>query len=222
MLPFIERGRAEKQTKEWSPEKIWEGPSQENVRQQIEHRIRAGFAETWRDLWDREYLNQMLAGYDAAVTRIVKENSIPEILLPLLPGKDIYSISEYIKWIAEVIFEVQRWSLESYSEHVKKALKKIRSSYMQELSSQEIAEYVGISNVHLRTLMKKETGKSISEHLTQIRMEVARKMIESGEYYIYEVACRTGYNNVSYFCEVFKKETGTYPSGYRKGKEDAE
>ena len=39
-------------------------------------------------------------------------------------------------------------------------------------------------------------------------------MLKSGDYKVYEIAERTGYNNYAYFYQLFKKYTGVSPKDY--------
>ena len=64
-------------------------------------------------------------------------------------------------------------------------------------------------------LLKQETGKSISQHLTHLRLEKARQLLRDPELKIYEVSQMVGYPNQYYFSVWFKKNTGMTPTEYR-------
>jgi len=50
--------------------------------------------------------------------------------------------------------------------------------------------------------------------LNRFRLRQARRLLESGTLSIGEVAAAVGYSDSSYFCRVFRRETGMSPSDY--------
>lgn len=77
---------------------------------------------------------------------------------------------------------------------------------------------------YVRKLFKKETGITPHEFLVSERMEMARKIIESGvtnqysAYSVAQIAEMCGYGEPLYFSRVFKKYYGTAPSDYIKSR----
>ena len=69
----------------------------------------------------------------------------------------------------------------------------------------ELAEKYGLSIGHLSTLIKKETGMSFTEYITEKRMEDAKKLLLKEELSIEEVAEKVGYHDYFYFTKAFKK-----------------
>ena len=47
-------------------------------------------------------------------------------------------------------------------------------------------------------------------------MKAARKLLQSPEFLIYEVAEKTGYSNAGYFGKAFKKYWGISPEEFKK------
>lgn len=87
--------------------------------------------------------------------------------------------------------------------------------FSEDLSIKEISEYVYLSPQYLCNLYKKESGKTINDDLTDIRLEEAKKLLEDKSYKIYEVSKMVGYNDSSYFSRLFKKKFKLSPSEYR-------
>lgn len=83
------------------------------------------------------------------------------------------------------------------------------------LSLKEISEYVHMSNSHMCTFYKQETGGTINQYLTQVRMEKARYYLKATNYSISDIAARTGYRESSYFGRIFKKTYDLTPAEYR-------
>ena len=70
---------------------------------------------------------------------------------------------------------------------------------------------------HMRRLFKAQVGKTPVEYLMSLRIKSAKKLLlarKSSNYSIAEIGTMAGFNDVSYFSRVFKKETGVSPSEY--------
>ncbi|TCM89765.1 AraC family two component transcriptional regulator [Paenibacillus sp. BK033] len=105
-----------------------------------------------------------------------------------------------------------------YSEPVRSALRFLELYYPNDISLQQIAEYVHLNKTYLCELFKKETSLSINDYLTQIRIERAKELMAAGENRMGTLAEQVGYPNASYFTKVFKKMTGMTPVEYKKRK----
>ena len=92
----------------------------------------------------------------------------------------------------------------------------IQKEFSQNITIQQIAEEVYMSSSHLQALFKKETGKTINDYITAVRIEKARKLLKDPAIKIYEVANRVGYQDTNYFTKVFKKYVGINPLDYRE------
>jgi AraC-like DNA-binding protein len=73
------------------------------------------------------------------------------------------------------------------------------------------------SREHLRRLCLRELGRSPMQHLTSLRMQQARELLESTHDKVEAVAMAIGYDNAQVFCRVFKCWVGVTPSEYRAG-----
>ena len=101
---------------------------------------------------------------------------------------------------------------------IKKIINEINRKYTEKISLGELAEKYGLSIGHLSTLIKKETGMSFTEYITEKRMEDAKKLLLKEELSIEEVAEKVGYHDYFYFTKAFKKYAGVSPSIYRKNR----
>lgn len=86
-----------------------------------------------------------------------------------------------------------------------------------ELSILTLAEYVYLTPTYLSNLFKKQTGVTIGQFLTDLRIDEARRLLRDPQYKLYQVSELVGYKDPNYFAKIFKKKTGYTPSEYREG-----
>lgn len=102
-------------------------------------------------------------------------------------------------------------------------LTEIISSHLdkESFSVEELSEKMDLSRSMLHRRLKKITGKSASELITEMRLEKAKELLENSDYTSAEIAYKTGFNSPSYFNKVFKKVYQVSPGDLRKGKKAA-
>lgn len=81
---------------------------------------------------------------------------------------------------------------------------------------QDIADRFSYSLSSIKRIFKKETGLSIIDYQNNNRIIQSKRLLESGNASIEEIAGALGFSNASYFSRTFKKQVGISPSAYRK------
>jgi AraC-like DNA-binding protein len=81
-------------------------------------------------------------------------------------------------------------------------------------SLQELADEIGLNLKKLKEGFKQIYGDSVFSFLFDYKMEVARKLLESGDNNVNEVGLKVGYSTASHFISAFKKKYGTTPKKY--------
>ena len=81
-------------------------------------------------------------------------------------------------------------------------------------SLQELADEIGLSLKKLKEGFKEIYGDSVFSFLFDYKMELARKLLESGDHNVSEVGHKVGYSTSSHFIAAFKKKYGTTPKKY--------
>lgn len=98
---------------------------------------------------------------------------------------------------------------------VQKAANYIKLNYSEKISIKEIADQLYLSPNYLSELFKKHTGKTISEYLTEYRLEKACQLLDHAEYRVGDVSGMVGIHDGRYFSNMFKKKYGMTPTEYR-------
>lgn len=68
---------------------------------------------------------------------------------------------------------------------------------------------------YLGRLFKQKTGMSFHEYVNYRRIERAKQLLQTTDNTITSISLRCGFNNISYFCRLFKKSTNLSPTEYR-------
>ena len=78
-----------------------------------------------------------------------------------------------------------------------------------------ISGAVNANESYLSHLFRKETGKTFTAYISELKVETAKILLSKG-LLVYEVSDRLGFENSNYFSKVFKKHVGCSPTEYRE------
>lgn len=111
-----------------------------------------------------------------------------------------------------IIFKHQR---EHEDGQVKKAQEYIEEHFQEKFNVDDISLKFNLSRRSLERRFKKATCNTITEYIQRVKIEAAKKELESGLKHINEIMYLVGYNDVKAFRSTFKKFTGISPVQYR-------
>ncbi|WP_282042358.1 AraC family transcriptional regulator [Winogradskyella flava] len=97
---------------------------------------------------------------------------------------------------------------------LKKAKDIIIANMAEPPTLQELSESIDLSLKKLKEGFKQIYGDTVYGFLFDYKMEVARKLLESGDHNVNEVGLKVGYSTSSHFIAAFKKKFGTTPKKY--------
>ncbi|KRE57550.1 response regulator [Paenibacillus sp. Soil750] len=99
---------------------------------------------------------------------------------------------------------------------IRKVLTYMQENFASPISTSDMADHVRLSRSYLSDLYSKEMGESLSETLTRIRMEEAKRRLRAGEMKVYEVADAVGFPDAKTFAKTFKRVVGCSPKEFEK------
>lgn len=102
-----------------------------------------------------------------------------------------------------------------YSFHIKKAIDYIYLNYDQNITLTTVSNYLGINKSYLASLFKKETGKTFTEMLNEVRIEESKKLLLDTNLSALDIALTVGYNSQNYYNIAFKKFANKTPLEFR-------
>lgn len=90
----------------------------------------------------------------------------------------------------------------------RKTKRYIENHYYEKITVEKIAELMNITPNYLSKIFKRETGKTITEVITRVRLNRARELVYEGKLNFDEIACKVGICNAKYMNQLFKKYYG--------------
>ena len=84
------------------------------------------------------------------------------------------------------------------------------------ISVTKVCKDLDISEEKLNTELKKESTLTFKYFLNQLRIQEAKRLLRETNSRISDIGKNVGYENITHFNRVFKKEIGSTPSEYRK------
>jgi transcriptional regulator GlxA family with amidase domain len=91
----------------------------------------------------------------------------------------------------------------------------LEANYNEKITLEKMAHVCNLGEKTLVRRFKKVTGETPLAYLQKLRIENAKRLLESKKVSFNEITWRVGYNDISSFHKVFKLETGLTPIEYR-------
>lgn len=92
----------------------------------------------------------------------------------------------------------------------------IQENYSQKLTLEDIADSAAVSTRECLRCFQSSIHQSPMDYLISYRIQVAKKMLETTDHSITEIALRCGFNSNSYFTKIFHRTCGKTPNAFRK------
>ncbi|MDR0457052.1 MAG: AraC family transcriptional regulator [Treponema sp.] len=115
----------------------------------------------------------------------------------------LHRLSEIIVYDGDASFRDYR---------VNKVTRYISMHYAEKLTIKNLAARIHLHPDYFGRLFKQETGMSLHQYLTRVRVKNAEDLLYNGKYKIDEVAELCGFCDVVYFYKSFKALRGFPPS----------
>ena len=102
-----------------------------------------------------------------------------------------------------------------HDDSIKQAQVFIENNYEKKINIDEIARMFNISDRNFLRRFKKATSNTPLEYIQRVKIEAAKKKLESSVLNIQEIMYGVGYNDEKAFRNTFRKYTGLSPLEYR-------
>lgn len=120
--------------------------------------------------------------------------------------------------VAELTQKSEWMDSKAQKEHwmIEKVQNYMEQNFRDKISLEDMSKIVSVSPWYLERVFKKYTGDSLNQYLIRLKLGYAQNLFRDTSKSIAQVAEEVGYDNPSYFSQLFKKKFGVTPGAYRK------
>lgn len=126
-----------------------------------------------------------------------------------------YLIELIIKLFRELERQQPTFTL-NHQKLVEQAVSFMQENYKAHINLDDIVAGVFLSKDYFRQIFKKVTGTSITSYIQELRIAEACRLLEATDSSSADIAKESGFNDIKFFYQTFKKATGMTPAEYRK------
>lgn len=137
--------------------------------------------------------------YDQDIAKRVERHFSPEIRKPI--EQLIYTQGEQAPHNDEEVVQAQSF---------------LQDHYNQSINIDQLAQTIGISVRSLNRRFRQATGLTPIQYLQKLRIQIAEDLLKNSNLSLAEISAHVGYNDYSYFAELFKKWMSSSPKVYRQ------
>lgn len=91
----------------------------------------------------------------------------------------------------------------------------VAERYREPLSTKDLADACYLSEAHFCRFFKAATGKTALEYINEYRADRAQVLLEKTSMSLLEIAESVGFEDLNYFCRLYKRIKGTSPGKHR-------
>lgn len=150
-------------------------------------------------------------GFDGSMaSRFYKLNPVTDLGLDIF-GQMLRGVSGHVlkeEFLASKLFELYSILFADRnivsSEYTQTVINYIDNNYMSDISVEAIAAGTNLDRRYLSRIFKRDTGKTIREYISEVRMRHASELLSSG-HSVRETALLIGYSDQFAFSKAYKK-----------------
>ena len=170
------------------------------------------------DLLDDKLLNRnpmaaLKSLFAEARRGVLFSRETTERMAPRIKELNDLSLSHDREVLSDVTF-VQK-KLKSHSARLETVFAYMSQNFHRQISLSEAAALINMSDVSFSRFIKKVTGQSFIDTLTEIRLGHVARMLIDTDMTIAEIAFCCGFNNMANFNRIFKRKKGMPPHKFR-------
>jgi len=129
---------------------------------------------------------------------------------------DITMIRDYVqKTLFEYISAIVSIRSQADNPIIKKVCDYINTHLSEDISLEQMADYVKVSSFYLSKLFKEEKGITFVNFLSDKRLDEGKRLLSDTDLSIKEITAEIGYNDQNYFSRLFKNKFGISPTEWR-------
>lgn len=124
--------------------------------------------------------------------------------------------------LIRLLFDLPRESKKTTSRiGINKAVEYIHVHYGEKITTTDLAHVGCLSPSHFTRIFKSETGFTPTDYIMKTRLDMAKRMLRTGEEPVTIIALQCGFNSSSYFSQCFMRAFNISPSQFKKSMQTA-
>jgi AraC-like DNA-binding protein len=168
------------------------------------------YEEFTKNNWQPVYFN-IDSEVEAAICQIINNHMSLNIAANLVSARLLTKIVTEL--ILQNTYNVKSISIPSF---VLKIKEKIKETYKEDITIDELAGYLHLDKFYMMKEFKKHLGTTIFEYIIYLRISNAKELLKYSDLTISEISSQCGIRSVSHFIILFKAREHITPLVYRK------
>jgi len=153
---------------------------------------------------------------DSGVVENYYDHSRVEFTKEVYNAQSVEQCEEILRKIARFFSERDQEPERTLSPLVRKVITDVDTDLKEPLTLQYFSEKLGVNGSYLSNLFRRETGKTITQYVTDQRLKHAENLLRYTNKPVRSVAVEVGIGDAQYFSRLFRKKTGMKPTEYRR------
>lgn len=155
-------------------------------------------------LEDSPHMSSLIEKNHNWMTRIIDARDFEELTNVVADALDDFMRNIYLQ------------SHSRTNETVARILDYLSGNFHENVTLEMLAEHSGLSRFRVAHLVKDVTGKTVMQHILQLRIQEAQRLLEQSNMNCTDIAYETGFGDQSYFIKQFRRQMGITPARYRR------
>lgn len=145
--------------------------------------------------------------------RLLKLNGL-ERMLYFIKLMDTMARTENYRILASNAYQLEEQK--ELNNRLDKIMHFINTNYQRKISQEEVASKIGMTTAAFCRYFKEKTGKGFIFFVNEMRIGYACKLLIENHLSISQICFECGFNNISNFNRMFKRQTGYAPGEYQQ------
>ena len=116
---------------------------------------------------------------------------------------------------SQLSFTIFQGQKDHDDEQIRRAQDFIEKNYQEKITVEQLVSMLALSRRNFERRFKKATSNTVVEYIQRVKIEAAKKGLETSRKNVNELMYDVGYSDTKAFRTVFKRITGKSPIDYR-------